>query len=130
MSRRPIARSPDLKKLQDEGFGLEIRSTFLLVNNLPYVTQSRTVKRGTLVSKLDLAGDVTVRPEDHVAHFIGEYPCTTDGQQIAQIRNHTGRREIGPGVVVDHTFSAKPLSGSYANYYDKITTYAAILSGP
>ena len=130
MSRQPIARSPDLKKLQDEGFELEIRSTFLLVNNLPYVTQSGTVKRGTLVCKLDLAGDVTVRPEDHVAHFIGEYPCTADGDQIAQIRSHTGRREIGPGVFVDHTFSAKPLCGYYANYYDKVTTYAAILSGP
>lgn len=130
MSRRPIDHSPDLKKLQDEGYELEIRSTFLLVHNVPYLTRNREVKRGTLVSKLDLAGDVTVKPENHVAHFAGEYPCGADGQEIAQIRSQSGRQLLGENVEVDHAFSAKPTVGSYQDYYEKVTTYVAILSGP
>ena len=32
--------------------------------------------------------------------------------------------------MIDHTFSAKPMNGAYEDYYAKITTYVAILSGP
>jgi biotin operon repressor len=37
MSRKPINRSPDLLKLQEEGYDLEIRSGYLLVKGVPYV---------------------------------------------------------------------------------------------
>src|SRR5437016_46394 len=36
MSYRPINRSPDLKRLRDEGYDLAIRSGFLLVKDIPY----------------------------------------------------------------------------------------------
>lgn len=131
MSRQLISLSPDLKKLRDEGYDLEIQSAFLLVKGVPYVTASKVVKRGTLVMALTLAGDVTTRPDDHVAHFVGEYPCREDGQPIEQIRNHSGRRSLGPNVEVDHTFSAKPKPAqSYPDYYAKVATYVSILSGP
>ena len=79
--------------------------------------------------KLVLAGDATARPGDHVAHFIGEYPCHQDGKEIARIRSRQHRREIAERVVIDHTFSAKPRE-AYPDYYEKVTTYAAILEGP
>jgi hypothetical protein len=38
--------------------------------------------------------------------------------------------ELGEGVEINHTFSAKPMpSGSYENYYDKVTQYVTLLSG-
>ena len=130
MSPKPISRSADLTRLRNEGYDLEIRSDHLLVKDVPYVTAGRIVKRGILVMPLKLAGDVTVKPENHVAHFIGEYPCRADGTPIDSIRNDSTRRELGPGVVIDHTFSAKPMpSGAYENYYDKVTQYVTILSG-
>jgi hypothetical protein len=130
MSQKPISRSPDLIRLRNEGYDLEIRSNYLLVKDVPYVASGRIVKPGTLVMKLMLAGDVTVKPDDHVAHFMGEYPCRADGTQIEAIRNESARRDLGPGVVVDHRFSAKPMpSGFYENYYTKVTQYVAILSG-
>jgi hypothetical protein len=118
-------------RLRNEGYDLEIRSDHLLVNDVPYVTVGRVVKRGTLVMPLKLAGDVTVKPENHVAHFIGEFPCRADGMAITTIGNAgTGRTKLGEGIEIDHTFSAKPMpSGSYENYYDKVTQYVAILSG-
>lgn len=130
MSQKPISRSRDLTRLRNEGYDLEIRSGYLLVKGVPYVASGRVVKRGTLVSKLKLAGDVTARPDDHVAHFIGEYPCRADGTEIEQIRNESTRRDLAPDVVVDHRFSAKPQpSGFYEDYYAKVTQYVTILSG-
>lgn len=129
MSHQLISRSPALKKLRDEGFNLEIRSGFLLVTDVPYVNSARQVKRGVLVSSLDLAGDVVVAPKTHVMYFIGEYPCNHDGTPIEQIRNTSARQLLTTGVEIHHTFSAKPKpKDAYDDYYHKVTTYAAILS--
>ena len=130
MSQKPISRSRDLIRLRNEGYDLEIRSGYLMVKGVPYVAAGRGVKRGVLVMKLVLAGDVTAKPDDHVAHFVGEYPCRADGAQIEQIRNESVRRELAHDVVVDHRFSAKPQpGGSYGDYYAKVTQYVTILSG-
>lgn len=131
MSQKPIGRSADLTRLRNEGYDLEIRSGHLLVKQVPYVAAGRIVKRGILVMPLKLAGDVTVKPETHVAHFIGEFPCRADGTPITTIgEKGNGRTKLGEGVEIDHTFSAKPMpSGSYENYYDKVTQYVTLLSG-
>ncbi|MGD0165607.1 MAG: ThiF family adenylyltransferase [Candidatus Sulfotelmatobacter sp.] len=131
MSQRPISRSTDLMRLRNEGYDLEIRSDHLLVKDVPYVAADRVVKRGILVMPLKLAGDVTVKPDNHVAHFIGEFPCRADGRLIDTIGNvSNGRTKLGEGVEIDQTFSAKPMpSGAYDNYYDKVTQYVTILSG-
>src|SRR5205807_966047 len=104
MSQRPISRSADLKKLRDEGYDLEIRSGCLLVKDVPYVNSRKEVRRGILVMKLVLANDETSRPDDHVAHFAGEYPCSEDGTEIAKIRNSSSERSLADGVVVQHSF--------------------------
>lgn len=101
------------------------------MKDVPYVNSKGEVQRGTIVSTLALAGDVTTRPDDHVAHFMGDYPCHKDGKEIEQIRNQSARRVLADGVVIDHTFSAKPKPNDYyEDYYTKMTTYIAILSGP
>ena len=101
------------------------------MNGVPYVNFRKEVQRGTLVAKLVLAGDVTTRPDDHVAYFAGEHPCGADGTEIAEIKHVSGARTLAEGVVIQHSFSAKPKpSGSYPDYHAKMTNYAAILSGP
>jgi hypothetical protein len=131
MSQKPISHSADLTHLRDEGYDLEIRAGHLLVKDVPYVAAGRIVKRGILVMPLKLAGDMTVKPENHVAHFIGEFPSRADGTPITTIgEKGNGRTKLGEGVEIDHTFSAKPMpSGSYENYYDKVTQYVTLLSG-
>jgi len=98
---------------------------------VPYLTANKQVKRGTLISTLTLANDVTTRPDTHVALFAGEFPCHCDGSPIERIRNGTINTKIGNTVVANHTFSEKPKpSGYYESYYEKLSTYADILSGP
>ncbi|MGA2605893.1 MAG: ThiF family adenylyltransferase [Terriglobia bacterium] len=130
MSLRLINRSSDLKKLRDEGYDIEIRSGHLLVKSVPYVNSKKEIKTGTLVSTLNLANDVTVQPDTHAVFFQGEYPCDKDGARIARIENQSQRRNLGTDLDIDHTFSARPVNGPYADYYAKMMTYVAILSGP
>jgi ThiF family len=130
MSQRPINRSPDLKRLRDKGYDLEIRSGCLLVKDVPYVNSRKEVKRGILVTKLVLAGDETARDSDHVAYFSGEHPCNEDGTEISQIKHQSRPHSLAEGVPVDHSFSAKPRPEGYVDYYEKVTTYVAIISGP
>ena len=131
MSQRPIDRSPDLKKLRDEGYDLEVRNGCLLVKDVPYVNSSRQIKHGILVIKLVLANDQTGRPDTHVAYFAGEHPCNEDGSEIEKIKHGSNAHSLAEGVPVNHSFSAKPKpADSYPDYYAQVTTYVAILSGP
>jgi hypothetical protein len=131
MSQQLISRSADLKRLQDDGYEIEVRAGHVLVKNVPYVDASRKLRYGILVSTLDLAGDVTTKPSTHVTYFVGEHPCHKDGTAIAKIVNASVTKLLAPGLEVNHTFSSKPAAtGSYKDYYDKMTTYVAIISGP
>jgi len=129
MSLAPFNLSPDLKRLRDEGYVVQIRGGLLIMREVPYVNSEKQVRVGALISSLNMAGDVTCKPDTHVMHFDGDYPCTPDGTPIRQISHSSGDFNLGHGVIAKHSFSSKP-EGGYADYYEKMTTYAAILSGP
>lgn len=127
MSRRLISLSPDLSKLREDGYDLDIRNTYLLVQDVPYVGADAQVKRGILVSNLDLAGDKTVQPQDHTMKFIGEFPCDRNGAPIEALRHGNGQ-DLGGGLSVNFSFSQKKIGGvPYTDYHEKVTTYVAML---
>ena len=74
-----INRSPDLKKLVDEGFEIEVKGGHLIVHHIPYVNSNREIKYGTLITSLSLNNNVTLKPDTHVIGFMGEHPCNKDG---------------------------------------------------
>lgn len=129
MSHKLIDLSPDLKKLRDEGFEVEIRASYLLINSVPYLNSNKEIKLGALVSELTLAGDRTTTPKTHVVYFIGEHPCHKDGSLISQVGNSSKNQTLADGLVVNHSFSNKP-HGGYVDYYEKMTTYNKIISSP
>ena len=124
MSPRPIALSPDLLRLRNEGYDLEITANCLLVRDVPYVNSGRNVRRGTLISKLDLNGDITNKPTDHTAYWIGDHPCHRDGRKIESIQHPNGPQVLGDGLRADFMFSAK---ADYRDYHHKVTTYVGQL---
>lgn len=130
MSQRLIDRNDDLRRLRDEGYNVDVQSGYLVVRDVPYVGNGRVVKLGTLIFKLDLAGDKTTAPSTHVAHFDGDYPCNADGTPIEKIRHQSNETELAPGLRAQHSFSAKPKqTGRYDDYYHQVSTYCAILTG-
>jgi hypothetical protein len=128
MSTELIARSPDLLRLRDEGYNIAVIDGHLAMREVPYVNAAREVRRGTLVSVIDVASDKTVRPRTHVVLFAGEYPCDQHGQPIEGIRHSATDQTFGD-VRVLHSFSNKP-AGGYEDYYAKMSRYAAIISAP
>jgi hypothetical protein len=128
MSAALIARNADLKRLRDEGYFVSIKGSSLLIGEVPYVTQSGQVKRGTLLCPLDLAGDNTVRPSDHQVQFVGERPCNKDGTPMTKLIGSEVNNTIAQGLVAQFSFSHKPACGYYVDYYEKMTAYATILS--
>lgn len=130
MSQQPINHSPDLSRLRDEGYSVGIRAGHLVVYQVPYLNSRRELCYGALVSELSLAGEKTTKPGTHVVHFAGEHPCGCDGQPLRKIAHQSQRKDLGENLVVEHSFSSKPTTGHYDDYYHKMTTYFALVSGP
>ena len=128
MSHALIARSQDLRRLEDERYTLRIvDQAYLLVENIPYVTAQRKVHEGTLIMDLTLSDDIKVRSTTHVAHWTGEFPHYGDGSKLlALLAEDAQKSSISGSLPHAYQFSAKP-DGGYEDYHHKVTTYVDIL---
>ncbi|MBK6627137.1 MAG: ThiF family adenylyltransferase [Flavobacteriales bacterium] len=129
MSHALISRSADLKRLRDEGYAIEILSGHLVVHDIPYVNARRELAQGKFVCPLNLQGDRTGPPPDHVMWFVGEHPCDRDGNIITAIQHSAHSARLSDEVVTSFSFSNKP-QGGYPNYYEKVVTYTRIITAP
>jgi hypothetical protein len=129
MSHPLVSHSPDLNRLEAEGYDLEIRDAHLLLKHVPYVTAERVVASGTMVSELTTNGTSTVAPGSHQVWFVGSPPCDDHGQELSEVINQRTTTNFGEDLVATCAFSQKPPSGKYSDYYEKMVTYERILSG-
>lgn len=130
MSRALFSLNPDLARLRSEGYFMRIQGSLLVMLEVPYVDAQRQVRFGTLVSSLDLAGDRTRKPETHVMHWDGDFPCNADGTPLPGISHAAPNSDLGHGLTARYSFSSKPSDLGYPDYYAKMSTYATIVSGP
>lgn len=127
MSHRLIGLNPDLCRLKDAGYEVEVRAAHLLLHHIPYVDSKKEIRYGTLVCPLDMAGDRTIRPTTHVMHFAGEFPCDKNGVALPGIQHASEVKRMGE-ITVHHSFSNKPKDG-FADFYEKMSSYERIISG-
>jgi hypothetical protein len=129
MSARLIALSPDLSRLREEGYEVDIRGGHVVVANVPYVTSESRVERGSLIIPLTTSGERTDSPPDHTAFWTGSMPCHKDGSEIERIRAGQAQLEVEPGLLAQHRFSTKPQpAGRYEDYYAQFIAYIRILA--
>jgi hypothetical protein len=129
VSARLIALSPDLSRLREEGYEVDVRDGYVVVANVPYVTSDRQVARASLVIALTASGERTAAPPDHTVMWTGSMPCHQDGTPISRIDAGGGGGQIAPNLVVNHRFSSKPMpAGRYDDYYAQLTAYIRIIS--
>lgn len=126
MSPKPTNLEPDLQQLVDEGYALEIRDGYLIVDNVPYVNENCIVQRASLVTDIGQGGCVS----NHQMWFTGGTPCDRYGAPIKGINNRPGEQILCEGVVATRRFSTKPSSGHYDDHYHKVSAYVNILLGP
>lgn len=130
MSQQLINHSPDLKRLRDEGYEIEVHGGYLSIHHVPYVNQDKLIQYGTLVSTLTLSSNSrTTTPDNHVIHFIGENPCEINGSVITAIQHSNVTTVLNSQITINRSFSNKP-AGGYPNYYEKVKRYADIISAP
>ncbi|MFM1771925.1 MAG: hypothetical protein RLZZ71_1067 [Bacteroidota bacterium] len=128
MSQQLINRNPDLKRLRDEGYHIEVKGGYLVIHHIPYVNSRKEVHIGKLVTVLVLRDPETVAsPDNHVIFFFGEFPHYPNGEKIAALVHQDENRALEEGVVVNYSFSNKPKNG-FSNYFDKVKSYADIIS--
>lgn len=128
MSQELINHSDDLKKLQNEGYEIDVNNGYGIVSHIPYLKANGEIDYGTLVSKIALVGDKANYDGDHVIYFSGEQPCNIDGTEITPIK-HCETNSVFAGINVKRSFSNKP-DGNYKDYYEKFVNYANIISFP
>lgn len=130
MSYKLTELNDDLRLLREKGYNIDIEGAFLVVRDIPYVTESKEVRvDGILVTELTLDGDKTIAPARHQIRFAGECPCDANGTRINAIRPNASEHRICEGIICQFEFSNKPADG-YKNYYDKIKNYVGLISGP
>jgi molybdopterin/thiamine biosynthesis adenylyltransferase len=130
MSQALINRSPDLVKLQNEDYRIEVCGGYLTIHHIPYLNKNREIKSGTLVMALTTSGNIAIKPQDHTAYFIGEQPCNIDGTIVTSLVNSPQKQNLYANIVSDFYLSCHPDNRDYADYYDKVTTYYNIISSP
>lgn len=128
MSHALIARNADLTRLQESGFAVRVVDGFLLIDNIPYLTQDRRVEEASLILALDLSGDETVAPSDHTALWTGRFPHKSSGEPLVALGEATHAQTLSDGTTVTRMFSAKPSGGQYRDYDHKARTYVEMLS--
>lgn len=126
---RLINHSPDLKRLWDEGYEIEVSEGFLIIHHVPYLNSLREINYGILICPLTLAGDATQAPGDHTVYFSGEAPCDKNGRALEAIINSAQNNQLTPKICGNFYLSSKP-AGGYPDYYEKMTSYASIISAP
>jgi len=131
MASALITNSSDLSRLRAEGYEVAVKSGYLVITNVPYLTAQRVVARGTLISALKLANSTTTaRPDNHVVQFIGSHPCNLDGSEIQGLGRHGDpKQKLAEGLVADFSFSNKP-EGGYTDFYEKMSRYVQVISAP
>lgn len=129
MSPKPIVLDPDLQRLQQEGYEVEVQNRHVLVHSVPYVNAQRNILRGIVVTNLNGNVGTLGKPGDHQVWFVGEYPCRHTGKPIETIRHTSGKFELWPGFEAQYRFSNKPTGGNgYPDYYSKMKNYISIIS--
>ena len=80
-----ISHSPDLQRLQTEGFVMEVCDGWLIIHHIPYVNAAREMKDGTLLMPLCISGDHTIHPNNHTDNWVGEQPCDIKGKPLPSL---------------------------------------------
>ncbi|MFN0729361.1 ThiF family adenylyltransferase [Polaribacter gochangensis] len=129
MSQQLINHSDDLQRLQKLNLVMDIKNDFLFIHRIPYLTSSKEVKYGILVSRLQRAGHRTQPNPEHTTYFQGEMPCKLDGKPFNIVAN-PNKQVLADGFEVNFHFSSKPKPHGYSDYYHKMTTYINMITAP
>lgn len=133
MFQKLVSHNEDLARLVERGYAVAFDSKYLIVRDIPYLDSTLTLQIGAIVAKLVFVDREHVIQDDHQIYFAGSVPHNLDGNPISNLAGGLTQiplSEKRSDVIVQRSFSNKPASGSFGNFFDKIESYVTIISGP
>jgi len=128
------SHNDDLRRLLEKGYAVAVDSNHLVVRDIPYLDGEGGLQWGSIVAKLEFIDKVRVTQKDHQVYFAGSLPHGLDGEPIPNLGGGPkaiALSEACGDVVVQRSFSNKPKAkGRFADFFHKIESYVAIISGP
>jgi hypothetical protein len=129
-----VSHNDDLRRLVEKGYAVAIDGGYLVIRDIPYLDAQRQLEWGAFVAKLEFVDKLMVKQDDHQIWFAGSIPHGLDGKPIPNLGGGPTMLALGEAskdVVVQRRFSNKPQpTGKFADFYEKIESYATIISGP
>ncbi|MBK9391885.1 MAG: ThiF family adenylyltransferase [Bacteroidetes bacterium] len=130
MFHQLVSHNEDIERLIQKGYAVSFDSSYLIIRDIPYLNEKKELLVGAIVAKLDFVDKVHVRPVDHQIFFCGSHPCQLNGSLISNMGGGPATLALSSDdLVVQRSFSNKPAAG-FANFFDTIESYVAIISGP
>ena len=134
MSLKLANHNDDIRRLIEKGYALSQDGGYLIIRDIPYLDVNRSLQNGAIVTKLVLVDNDRVQQENHQIFFAGGTPHSILGQPIPNMGDSPTTLALSPqfaDVVVQRAFSNKPReTGKFADFFEKIESYVAIISGP
>jgi hypothetical protein len=128
-----VNHNEDLRRLVEKGYAVAFDSNYLVVRDIPYLDNERNLQIGAIVTKLEFIDQERVTQADHQVFFAGSVPHGLDGKPIPNLGGGPAQlalSEASEDVVVQCSFSNKPKStGKFQDFFEKIESYVAIISG-
>jgi hypothetical protein len=124
----------DLQRLVQKGYAVGFDDGYMLIRDIPYLDDKLDLQWGAFVTKLVAVADGGVRQEDHQVFFAGSPPHNLDGKPIPNLGDRAATLaldKLNDDIVVERQFSVRPKPiQDYADFFDKVECYVALVSGP
>lgn len=134
MFHQLVNHNDDLRRLVEKGYAVAIDNGYLVIRDIPYLDAQKQLQWGAIVAKLEFVDKLTVKQVDHQIWFTGSVPHGLDGNPIPNLGGGPTTLPLGEAskdVVVQRSFSNKPKdTGKFTDFFEKIESYVAIISGP
>ena len=132
MFQKLVSHNDDIRRLVEKGYAVAFDSNYLVIRDIPYLDSERKLQIGGIVAKLEFIDQVRVAQNDHQIFFAGSVPHELDGKPISNLAGgltQLALSDVSKDVVVQRSFSNKPKSGTFRNFFEKIESYVGIISG-
>jgi ThiF family len=129
-----VSRNDDLRRLVEKGYAVAFEPGYLIVRDIPYLDDGKQLQIGALVAKLVFVDAERIVQDDHQVYFAGSVPHNMDGTPVTNLGGGAATIPLGEAsndVIVQRSFSNKPRdTGKFEDFFHKIESYVAIISGP
>lgn len=134
MFQKLVSHNDDIRRLVERGYAIGFDGAHMIVRDIPYLDSQKNLQWGAFVVKLVFVDHVRVVQDDHQIYFSGSVPHEMDGSAVKNLAGGPHSLPLSdacPDVVVQRSFSNKPrVDGRFADFFDKVESYVALIAGP